>query len=638
MKLTPGQISGVKEWNEILSTEVEDALGSQLDGKFTAANYTAGFNYVVKQKNYNADSLKALDTKIDVKYEVPSLQTGYTSLYNQVIGKIHFNISKEDRERINAEAVEQATLVDEIIKEYIASDIDETPMDEPTVPKIMKRIKEYTGCNFDKVSVREYPYLSTLCNKLSEYTRKAVFTAKIQRAAEKAEDRLEAIISHIEKPDDKNGGLKTDGGYVCGWDNIKESSQLLDSLKGGNAISLSFMANDFYGKESHLNFNNKAKAKVPVNWIFHLGANHSDEYDLSKFTQSGSEFSATVTYDGITVVPANPTKLSANNEKGWYASDILEETAAKSGKDVTGYQLIDSEFDPKTLFGENGKLRRMKTIIISQQPSLKLHFSKFNCAGFEKMFKENTEVEFSLFGDLISGNHENGYSVTERKYDATAQSLDVTLTPKKLGSSGTAAGQTAYVLGGVAEYFDNNVEVNKVKCVVEEEDFGEPLILPEEYNQLLIMYRKNKDGKYEYAGIYNENEDMEYMLGEIEAVPFTSRFIGKETLRAGRPVWNVEGSGRDVCRGHEGEYWIDIWRNNARGEKRCYVCDRWATCNHRSDLVGAHLVTDPNLVKPDDQQTFYIFPICRAKNIYTNKQAMTITQEVEALVLDRFLK
>ncbi len=637
MKLTPEQVISVKEWNEILSTEVENALGSQLDGKFTAANYTAGFNYVVRPKNYNIDSLKALDTKVDVRYDVPCLQTGFSDSYNNVIGKIAFYISKEDRELIQKEEVEQATLVQTIINDYIACDMDETPMKDPTVQKIMKRIQDYTGVPYDKVSVMEYPYLSTLCNRISEYTRKAIFTAKIQMAAIKAERRLQAIMNHIEKPDEKNGGLKTDVGYVCGWDNIKESPQLLESLKGGNAISLAFMANDFYGKESHLNLKNKARVKVPVNWMFHLGANHSDEYDLSKFAQSGSELSATITYDGITVVPANPTKLSADNERGWYASDILEEAAAKSGKDITGYQLVDSQYDPKTVFGKNGTLRRMKTIIISQHPSIKLHFSKFNCAGFEKMFKEKTEVELSLFGDLISCTHENGYTVAERKYDASAQSLEVTLKPKSVFSSGSAASQTAYVLGGVAEYFDNEIEVNKVMPVIRE-DNDEPLNLPEEYNQLQIMYRKNKDGIFEYAGLYNENEDLEYQLGETEIVPFVSRYLGKETLSAGRIVWNVEDSSNDSCRDRDGDYWLDIWRNNAKGEKRCYVSDDAESYKNHRDLVGAHVVADPNLVKPDDQQKLYIIPICRAKNIFNKKQGMKITQQVEALVLDKFLK
>ncbi|MBO4990236.1 MAG: hypothetical protein J6D37_07900 [Clostridia bacterium] len=642
MELTPDQILGVKEWNEMITAEVENALGSELDGKFTAANYPAGFNYQVKLKNYNADSLKALDTKVEVADEIPCLKTGYTSLYNQVIGKIFFRISEADRRRINEEANEQAALISAIITDYKESDIDEELMKDPTVPKIMKRIKEVTGTSFDKVNLREYPYLSTLCNRLSEFTRKAVFTSKIQRAAEEAEDRLEAIRDHIKNPSEENGGLKTDHGYVCGWDNLKEPTQLLDSLKGGNSITFGFTANEFHEKTSHLNFKNKAAVSVPVNWLFNMSAKHSDEYDLSQFAENGSEFSVTVTYEGVTVLPANPALLSADNGRGWYASDILEEAAAKSGKDVTGYQLVDSEFDPETLFGANGKLRRMRTLIISQQPSLELHFSKFDCAGLKKHFEEQTELQFKLLGGLISAEHENSYSVSECSYHESSQSLDVRLTPKPLGSSGTAENQTAYVLGGVADYFDNNVEVKKIRLLSVEElpqNAGE-VPLPEECKNLKLKYRKNKDDKYEFAGFYDESADVEDMLGDNVALPITSYYIGLYKMTAGTSVWNVRGSTGDHCHGYGQTSWKDLWEHFTKKQASCYVCSHLATCPHATQrLVGAHLVRDPNRVIPADRnQRIYIVPICNSMNHYTMVAAMQINRDVQALELYRFLE
>jgi len=640
MGLTSDQILGAKKWNEIIAAKVEDALGSQLDGKFTAANYTAGFNYQVKLKNYNANSLMALNTRVEVKKEIPYLTSSYTSLYNDVIGKLIFNISKEDRVRINQEQNAQSALIASIINSYKQSDIDDEPMQDPTVPKIMKRIKDFTGDTFDKVNLREYPYLSNLCNLLSEFARKAVFTSKIQRAAAYAEDRLEAIKEHITTPDEKNGGLKTDGGYVCGWENIKEPAQLLESLEGGNKISFTVSAGDFHEKNSTLTFNNKAKVIVPFNWFFNLSADHSDKYDLSKFTKNGAQLSLTVIYDGVTVVPANPTVLSADNKRGWYAGDILEEAAAKSGKDVTGYQLIDSEFNPKTIFGANGKLRRMRTLIISQQPTVKLHFSKFDCSQLKKTFDEKTDVEFNIM-DLVVGHHENGYSVSECDYKEDSQTLDVTLTPQKLGSSGTAESQTAFVLGGVEDYFENNVEVNKIQILPAKESDEYSNALPEEFNGLMLRYRKNKDGRYEYAGFYDENNDLEYMSGDNVAVPITSQYLGTALLEQGATIRNVERSSHDYAEDEEFRYWIQYWilKTRAQGNQiACSVCDNFAGCSHNHTLVGAHVVINGHNVVPNPDEEFYIIPLCQYKNNYHNHAPMTLTRNVVALRLNRFIR
>ena len=160
MKLTPGQICGTKEWNKMVATEVETALGAKLDGEFTAANYTAGFNYLVREEKYNANTLKALDTRVEVKDETPYLQTGYTSLYKQVTEKICYNISTEDQQRIRQEENAQHSLVASIIDSYKHSNMDDEIMKNPNVAKIMDRIEKFTGKTYDKVDFEKYPYLA----------------------------------------------------------------------------------------------------------------------------------------------------------------------------------------------------------------------------------------------------------------------------------------------------------------------------------------------------------------------------------------------------------------------------------------------------------------------------------------------
>lgn len=131
----------------------------------------------------------------------------------------------------------------------------------------------------------------------------------------------------------------------------------------------------------------------------------------------------------------------------------MQEAAAKTGKDATGYRLHGSEFKPEELFGPDGRLRRLKTFVISQQPQIDLHFSKFNYSDMQEIFTQGTDVEFSFFAGLIKGCHNNDYTFENYNYNEKEQTLDVSIVPARIGDTGAAGKQTAFVLGGVAEYY-----------------------------------------------------------------------------------------------------------------------------------------------------------------------------------------
>lgn len=452
---TPQEVCA-KEWNKIVTNEVRSAMGAVLDGEFTAANYPAGFNYDLREQYYNADSLAALNSLVTGGGDMPAIGGVYSALYKRVIGNLEFGISSKDQATINQEQTAQAALTETIVNLYRSSGLDAEPQRYPTIMYIMKRIKEVSGASYMNVDMDEYPNLAQLCGKLSEYARLAVFTSKLQNTWAGARDRLEAIRDHIESPSDDNGGLRTGAGASdvnIGWERLPETEQLLAELKAEKKVSFTLTADSFSGSESSIHFESTVDVRVPFNWFFNLKAEHEHEYDFSEYAVDGSKMSVTMTFNGVTVLAAVPSPLSDDNKKGWFAEDILKDAAVKSGKDATGYMLHGSEFDPAALFGENGELRRMKTLVISQQPIISLHFEKFDSEGMQEAFTQATDVSFSFLGGLITGEHNNDYSFSDYHYNSESQTLDVSIVPAPIGSTGSAGKQTAFVLGGVVECF-----------------------------------------------------------------------------------------------------------------------------------------------------------------------------------------
>lgn len=455
MALTPQQRIGAQEWNKIIRDNVSTAIGSKLPGEFIAANYAPGFNYAIEQRYYNENSLSALNTLLSESDDIPVIKDVYSTLYKNVIGSLEYNISKTDEERISQEAQKNQALVGTIKHLYNESELDDDPKDDPTIMYIMSRIKEVTGSDYLHLDTKAYPNLSPLCNKLSEYSRLASFTTKLQNDWSDTYDRINMIKENITNPSKENGGLETDKNvFYIGWDKLPETETLLKDLQNeSNSIAFSVSTNSFNSNESTLHFESDVDVRVPFSWIFNLQIDHEHEFDLSKFSSKESNLDINFEFKGISTVSAVPKPISDNNTKGWFAADMLKEAAKKSGKDETGICLHGDRYDPNKLFGKNGELRRINMFVISQQPVITMTFSNFECSGFEQYFKQNTNVKFSILGGLISGTHDNDFSCTSSQYDASTNTLTVTLAPAPLGSSGSLGNQTAYVLGGSAEYF-----------------------------------------------------------------------------------------------------------------------------------------------------------------------------------------
>lgn len=453
--LDNNQIQSVKKWNELVKNAVDSALGSKLNGEFIAANYTAGFPFIIKQTYYNKNSLNALDTLVTVQDDIPYLSNVFSNLYNQVISDLEYTFSKADQDKIEAEQTNLSAMTGKIIEEYKNSQLDDAPKDYPTIMYIMQRIKEVTGSDYLNVDLVLYPNLSNLCMLLSRYAEKGVNTSKMQNAWCVAFDRLKAIKNNIENPSDENGGLRVDNSTcLIGWDNLMDSDYLMKQLQGDSSVSFSVSINNISSTMSDLHFESDVKFSIPFNWFFNITVDHEHSYDLSKLANSESSLDINITYSGLTLMPANPKPISKDNKTGWYDSEILSEAATKSGKDSTGYKLSSGRFDPKVLFGKDGTLRRLNTFVLSRQPKIELTFQKFNCKALSEIFSQKTDVAFNIFGSLISGTHNNDYTFSDYEYNSDEQIIKVSIVPASLTSGGASSELTAFVLGGVAEYFE----------------------------------------------------------------------------------------------------------------------------------------------------------------------------------------
>ncbi len=410
---------------------------------------------MIKQQYYNKGSLDALDTLVAVQEEIPFLESGFSHLYHQVIQDLQYVFSQHDQDILNQEQQELATFTGSILQEYQNCGLDDNPNPYATVLYVMQRIKEVTGKDYAHLDTAAYPTLAKLCTLISSYAQKATNTLHMQNEWIEATDRLNAISQNITNPTDQNGGLRIDANTcVIGWDHLMDSKDLLSSLEKDNSVTVSLSVNKISAESSDLHFDTSAVFKVPFNWLFRLTVNHEHSYDLSTFADDTSSLSVTITYGGLTVMAADPLDFSVNGAKGWFDRTVLQNAAQNAGKDATGYQLSSQRFEPSKLFGKEGQLRRLKTFVLSRQPEIKLSFQHFNSQALNELFTQSTDVTFQLFGGLLKGDHDNDYTFSDYHYDAASQTVEVSIVPPPITGGGASTAQTAFILGGVPEYYE----------------------------------------------------------------------------------------------------------------------------------------------------------------------------------------
>jgi hypothetical protein len=149
--------------------------------------------------------------------------------------------------------------------------------------------------------------------------------------------------------------------------------------------------------------------------------------------------------------------LSTDNTNGWYANDILQEVVANTGKDATGYQLQGSEFNIAKVFGPGGMFSRMKTFVISQQPTIKLTFTGADSSQIQKDLQVKASAKIDLLGLFTLGSVSASYNVQDVDANAQAGTVTVTLGPPQVSGTIPLQQQVAYVLGGVPSYPPDNV-------------------------------------------------------------------------------------------------------------------------------------------------------------------------------------
>ncbi|WP_371225814.1 hypothetical protein [Roseovarius sp. 2305UL8-3] len=463
-QLTPGQNAFITAIND----KVAALLGTQLPGTFETVSYPPGFHPTVQYGNsayYNSTMLDAFNGTLEIGTN-GMLTLGnqqFSTLYSRILKAAEYQFSAADQKIVNDPAYDNQKIAitnsaasDGFAVAYAVSPVTYTGVLAALLKNFSDKPADYSTANIAKAAKNlvnaGFPGLA------AAFSNNINMLAPLNRVLgeqEAASLELAAAQDHSTNPSAANGGLQTTAtDYYVGWTPMPSNTVIQGGLDSASKVSIAISASNFSSTDASLSINGQTGFSIPIMDVIDIGITASSSYEWSKHTSSSSSLEMTIEYPGVTIVQIDPLPLSADNATGWYDQSLLQSIVSGSGDaNVSGFKISPtSQYAPSKMFGKGKPFSRMRTMVISQAPTITMVFSADMANSVTSSFKESASVDVKLFGIFKVGSFSESYGITKVDTDKTSGKVTVVFAPPKITGSVPAVKQVANVLGGVADY------------------------------------------------------------------------------------------------------------------------------------------------------------------------------------------
>ncbi len=212
---------------------------------------------------------------------------------------------------------------------------------------------------------------------------------------------------------------------------------------GGKSFSASFAAAQGSSNTVDISASVGGSAIGDIDFFITLSGEASSSLNIFSADSSQTSVEVELTFNGVTTFTPKAYPYSISTGKGWWNPEPVQNAVAYN-PNVSGYK-----FDPKPPynFATNGDFGFLSRLLISQQPVLTLKYNTSNYSAYQKTFQEQSSWGISFLGIPLAGGSQSYYS-SQTSYDASSQTVTVTMSPVGATSPVTPTDQLAYVVGG----------------------------------------------------------------------------------------------------------------------------------------------------------------------------------------------
>lgn len=447
---------------EAIARQISAYLGSTIEPGFVVIRYPPGFNFNVQygaSAYWNPRALALVDQLCASTGPGTASLTGasFSAKYAAILGAVGYSASAADNAAQTKASKAFSEQQDKVVDAF-----------EDTFGRIRRRDIQTSACRPPTKAgyvtwyvQNNYPGTPPTFPPLvaafgAAYAKWFAMGEQLQKMAGREQAALNLVAASTADtvtPGAQNGALQTgaDSWSVCYA--LPDNNTILSSLRDpGRSVTVSLELQSDSNHTVSLRLDNQDIGSIPNSGLSIAVAppGAAKAAGLDNLWDVAQKVEMQIAYSGITVIRADPREISADLKTGWYCSQIVADIVAKTGKDVTGLKLQGSTFSVDDLFGRGKSFARVRTFVISQEPTVTLTFRGAGVSALAARFPKDQPARIDLDEIVTFGSTSADYNVLD--VTTGADTVTVRLGPPAPVGTVPAVDQTAHVIGGVVVY------------------------------------------------------------------------------------------------------------------------------------------------------------------------------------------
>jgi hypothetical protein len=466
---TPSSITPAQQaFMDALKQKLNQQFSTLTNGKFETISVPDGFYWGIQfgpNNYYNKNSLNQMNLQA-ITASNGNLAIGnanFTTLYNSIMQAVVFDFSQGDLDDLAKDNAAFQAQIQAVINSW------ESDNGAPIAASDIATAVPKTKLGYIQAQVlKNWPDPRNIPSSMQSFKQayqtfqtQAQVSNRLTTQSATAMNRVAAAQANSVAGTATNGGLQTDNSnYYPPFGPFPTQNKINSDLQTlSNKASIKIKLDNFSSQESHLSIESNVGFSIPIFDFIQIGVSGGSKYTVDKYASSKTVINMTIEYQGVTFVetPLNDSNLTTDNTKGWYANDVLTQAINNTRQggqhpSKSGYTLQGTQFPVSDYFGPGKQFSRIKTWVLSQQPTITMQFCGAEASKIKTDFQQHSHVDVKLFGLFSIGSIDQSYQVTNVDDKSVAGCVSVTMGPSVIQGTTPAADARAYVIGGVPSY------------------------------------------------------------------------------------------------------------------------------------------------------------------------------------------
>ena len=455
--------SNTRKIAKAIRSQISTVLGAEIAPGFVVVRDPAGFAYSIQygaSAFWNPNTLASVDQLCKCPGDGTGQLTGvsFSGTFADILTSTDYVTSTADKaaeeQRVTAFNAASTNLVTQFEADFGAITSAEIQAMGSVPPTKTQYIADYVAKHFPG-SPPSFPVSMAAFSGI--YANWVSLSEEITRTNSLRADALaeiKAAEAHIRQPDAQNGALQTSTStWATAYEGLPDNGTIEAQLSSkSRTMTVSVVLEKAGQNNLALTLDHQVLNAIPMSdlKITLTQETTGQEARLDQLWATATKVEMDIEYEGLTVVDAAPREISANAKLGWYSADVVHQIASKSGSDVTGLQLVGSTYSAAELFGPGKRFARIKTFVISQDPTFTMSFHGTGQALLMTEFSGHVGARVEL-GQIASfGGAGTKYAV--RGTDQSKDVVTVEIAPTPPAVTVPPIDRRAHIIGGVAEF------------------------------------------------------------------------------------------------------------------------------------------------------------------------------------------